>query len=225
MLARLLITTALLLVVAPAAQAAESVRWGHAPDGNPLLTSPGEPGRTLVQWWACSPSEACRAIGPAPDNSYALQDPQLAPGTTARGTYFEGMGFDFDERSPMWMGQVTARNHPRVVGSLRVGRPLVPKGALWSGGWADDTSTLALVACPASARATCEYLLTAQKTVTGPGPRTLGRKHRGWYVYAVDHRVPADGPAPDLRPGPAPRPAATPLLAVSERRGVVRSAS
>ena len=125
----------------------------------------------------------------------------------------------------MWMGRVAARNHPRVTGSLRVGQRLRPTAALWSGGWADDRSTLALVACPESAKATCEYLTTADGAVTGPGGRTLLAKHRAWRVYAVDYRTPADGPAPALRAGPAPRPVASALVAGSEKSGLVRSAS
>ncbi|WP_121249961.1 hypothetical protein [Solirubrobacter pauli] len=222
------------VAAAPTAHAAETVRWGLAPDGQPLLTVTGDV-PSVMQWWTCPPSEACRALIAPGTGSSAFRDiVQLAPGEAARGTFFEGTGYTsvggsagvalVEERSPMWMGRVGPRNHPRVTGSLRVGQRLRPVGALWSGGWADDGSTLALVACPASTRATCEYLVTAQNTVTGPGPRTLTRKHRGWLVYAVDHRTPADGPAPELEPGPASRPIASPVVAVSKPSGLVRSA-
>lgn len=229
MLQRLLISAVFLLCTAPAAHAAGGVNWGLTPDGNPLL-APATSGRAVMTWWVCPPSEQCREA-PAPkthDGGLWWVSP-YAPGEVARGTIFEGDGFivegavnaRVEQRSPMWMGRLTARSRPRVAGVLRVGQHVRPVGAIWAGGWADDTSTLALVAC----RTACEYLVKPDGTVSGPGPRALKRKHRGWSVYAVDHRAPADGPAPALNAGPVPRPVASALLAVSKRFGVVRSAA
>lgn len=228
MLTRLLTSAALLLAVVPAARAADGVRWTHTPQGDPLLSPTASDGAYLT-WWVCPPSEACRAALSPAGSAYFTGDARLAPGASARGTFFETDGFvgkaEVRERSPMWLGRVAVRRAPRVTGTLRVGQPVRPEAAAWSGGWADDAGTLALVACPASARASCEYLTTKRGAVTGSGARTLRRKHRGWHVYAVEHRRAADDAVPDLKAGPAPRPVASTLVAVSRKRGLVRSAS
>jgi hypothetical protein len=95
--------------------------------------------------------------------------------------------------------------------------PLVP---VW---WMCPTTVM--VACPASARAQCEYLTGPGGAVAGSGPRRLLRKHAGWYVHTVEYRWSRDGGAPSFAAGRASRPAASTLVAVSERRGPVKRAS
>jgi len=234
MLQRLFITAVVLLLAAPAARAETGVPiWGLSPEGNPFLSVPVAAANEVVylQWWTCPPAQACAKYTPPGTDPNAWDfhgSPTFAPGDSARGTFFEVDGLPLKhatgDRSPMWMGRLTARNHPRILGKPRVGQKLQPVGALWAGGWANDLSTFALVACPASRRAWCEYLTRADGSIAGPGPRTLTAKQRGWYVYALDYRTPASGPPQDLRVGPIPRPVASAAVAVSRRLGPVRSA-
>src|SRR5262249_13158336 len=87
-----------------------------------------------------------------------------------------------------------------------------PVAARWTGGWGDETSTLAIVGCPGRDRNDCQVL--------GTGPLT----HGGWYLYAVDYRTAADVTAPPVFPAPGvtvPRPVASALVAVSTPIGPV----
>jgi hypothetical protein len=215
MLRRLLIGAGLLLAAAPSAHAA--VKWELTPAGDPRGAI--DEISFASDWWTCPPAEQCRKAAVA--NAFE-------PGASARGTFFEVDYMDYDSsdwssyrRSPMWLGRVTARNHPRVIGSLRAGQSVGPVGALWSGGWADDVTTTVMVACPASARAQCEYLTGPHGEVTGTGPRRLQEKHVGWSVYAVQYRERA---ARVVAAGVAPRPVASALVGVSKRHGPVRRA-
>ena len=210
----LLIALALLFAAPFAAQASDGP-WGLTPAGDPLLTASPDSSAQATQWWACPPADQCRIVA---------GDARFEPGATARGTVFEvNLTWPF-ERSPMWMGRVAALNHPRLLGTLRTGQKVWPVGALWVGGWVDDMTTSVVVACPASQRAQCEYLNGPGAATTGSGPRELLAKYVGWYVYAIQYRTPHDSAAPSFPAGPAPRPVASALVAVSERRGPIKRA-
>ncbi len=66
-------------------------------------------------------------------------------------------------------------------GAAAVGSTVTPVGASWSGGWGNETSALAVIACSSHQRTDCE-------PVSGP----LAPKYGGWYLYGVDTRLPGD---------------------------------
>jgi hypothetical protein len=210
----------MLLAAAPSVAHASAVSWGFTTAGDPRLAYAGD---TLyaagTPWWVCPPGEQCRQFAIAPE---------AEPGATPRGSFFEADVFELSatqlttfERSPQWLGRVTARNHPRVTGWLRAGQTVRPVAALWSGGWADDVTTTTIVACPASTRAQCEYLTGPNGETTGDAPRKLQDKHSGWYLYAVQQHARTAVP---VAAGVAPRPVASALVAVSTPAGPVRRA-
>lgn len=212
----------------PTAAHASDGRWQLTPTGDPVLwisqihyvrmQAPGHP-----EWRICPPNEACRPIGGTEN--------WVEPGETAPGTVFESDFIDATgtktERSPAWQGRVALVAPPGIAGDLRVGGSARPTPASWSGGWGDELGTPLVYACPGIGRTNCELLAgSGGFSVYGTGERALLDRHAGWYVYAIEYRSARDrdpmGPlASPLPPGPAPLPAASALLAVSEPAGPV----
>jgi hypothetical protein len=181
-----------------AAQRAEVTQEIFDARGHPQLVANPVPdgGRgEVVAWRECRPGRACEEIP-----LERRDDRDIAPGATPADTRWEvDVESDTGERttdvSLPWQGRVTAAGRPRVVGRLRVGRLVRPRATDWSGGWgAGDYSLLRLEACRTRAGRRCETLSAEGMGV--PGCRdaavVLGRRHRGWWIRAVDLRYAAD---------------------------------
>ena len=101
---RLLWAAPLALVAWPAgAQAAD--RWSLTAAGDPLLTWEVDPYFGTPEWWTCR-----RRCLP-----FDAKGTRVEPGETPRGTIFESdLGYELQrhERSPVWLGRVTATVAP-----------------------------------------------------------------------------------------------------------------
>lgn len=205
---RCAIVAAVVLVSAIAgtatAQQAQITQLLFTTSGDPeLVASPtpdGEAGE-VVAWRKCPPGAACEDVPmERPD------DRQIAPGDVPAGTTFEvdvrssGTGQTTTDRSPPWGGQVTPTRAPAAEGTIRVGGIVHPIAAEWTGGWGDDRSVVGLEVCRRSTGSGCETLSSTRGGVP-TCPRTaavIGHRYRGWWVRAVDWRVPADMEFPDV---------------------------
>lgn len=177
-------------------------------DGNPqLVANPSPDGaKGSVSWAICRPgAPSCEAAG---------SDRLLEPGPQPAGTVFEAsvdyQGSVTTDRSPAWGGRVTATARPVLAGRAVVGRRVRARPARWTGGWGDESDLLLVQACRTRTPRHCVIL----------GRRGIARRYRGWYVFAVDRRLPAQAAFATAQPGL--RPAGT--VAFSAPRRVRRAA-
>ncbi len=203
---RLILAVLLGVLALPAAAQAAPPRWGLTPAGDPLLErDPVEGGGVAPwkEWWACPAGEQCRIV--------AEGTTRFEPGPTPRGTVFESVGWDATVRGPMWLGRVAATRRVRLAGDPMPGGTVTVARAAWTGGWGNEVSDRAILACPSRENANCE-----------PHAGALTEKHRGWYLYAVETlRTPAAPPVPAL----TARPAESALVSVSAPVGPVGNAA
>jgi hypothetical protein len=176
-------------LVLPGAASAEEPRahWSTFVDGNPRLWadfgfSSGDT-TPRVEWRVCPPGEGCRPLG---------ESRTLEAGETPAGSVFEADvtardGTTTHERSPVWHGRITELAPPGLAGELRTGGTLTVTPGQWSGGWGDETSGYALVACPTVGD--CEFLNNVTPhTYWTAGPYVIEQRHGGWHVYIFERR-------------------------------------
>ena len=139
-------------------------------------------------------------------------------------TIFEfDLGYELQrhERSPVWLGRVTATVAPGLEGAAVPGQSIRPLAATWTGGWGDERSVTVVLACPSPSRTDCEYLTNAGGQ-TAWGDRQVLAQHAGRYLYAVEYRTAGVVKEPALpAPGAVARPAPSALVAVSPPAGPV----
>ena len=212
---RRLLLTALLAVVAWPAGAQAADRWSRTAAGDPLLTWEIDPYFGIPEWWTCPAGDACRSTA---------KGTRVEPGETPRGTIFEsdlGYALQQHERSPVWLGRVTATVAPGLEGAAVPGQRIRPLAATWTGGWGDERSVTVVLACPSPSRTDCEYLTNAGGQ-TAWGDRQVLAQHAGRYLYAVEYRTAGVVKEPALpAPGAVTRPAPSALVAVSPPAGPV----
>ena len=196
------VAAAVLPGVARAQQAAITQRVFDL-DGNPQLVANPTPDGTkgTVSWAICRPA--------APSCDAAGSESVLEPGPQPAGTVFEA-SVDYGaqrttDRSPAWGGRVTATTRPALAGHARVGRRVRARKARWTGGWGDESDLLLVQACRTKTARHCVIL----------APRAIPRRYRGWYVFAVDRRLPAQAAFTTAQPGL--RPAATVVFSAPRR--------
>lgn len=163
-------------------------------DGNPQLVANPSPDGTKgsVSWAICLPgAAACNPAG---------SEQVLEPGPQPAGTVFEAsvdyQGSVTTDRSPAWGGRVTATARPVLAGRAVVGRRVRARPARWTGGWGDESDLLLVQACRTKTARHCVILAR----------RGIARRYRGWYVFAVDRRLPAQAAFATAQPGLRPAP-------------------
>ncbi len=172
-------------------------------DGNPqLVANPSPDGsKGSVSWAICRPA----ALSCDPAGSERV----LEPGPQPAGTVFEASvdyaGQRTTDRSPAWGGRVTATTRPVLAGRARVGRRVHARKAGWTGGWGDESDLLVVQACRTRTAKHCVIL----------APRPIPRRYRGWFVFAVDRRLPAQQAFSAAQPGL--RPARTVVFSAPRR--------
>jgi hypothetical protein len=185
--------------------------------GNPhLVANPTPDGmKGTVAWSICPPAGApCVSAGTGA---------VLAPGPQPAGTTFEAAveyaGQRTVERSAAWGGTVSAQERPVLEGRALVGAQVHVTGGRWSGGWGDEFDRLRVQACRTPAAQRCETISAPEVPGTRPNAAvTVGARHIGWYLFAVDVRTPREvvGPAIGYRDPRAIPPAGEgPVVALS----------
>jgi hypothetical protein len=203
------------VLVAAVAPASAQAYWELSPTDDPLIFAPIQVPGDDYTLKVCAPGgAACELVD-------EFTGPEYEPGETPAGTFFELWNNGvLEERSPEWKGRVTNTAPPTISGSVAVGGEVAPVGGTWSGGWANDRSTLSLVACmtpqgnacigvPAAdqCRPCVENPMRAQSSGEGPAaiPPALG----GRYLLATESRW-----SVDVRGRGIPGIAASPLWAM-----------
>ena len=189
---RLLLTLSMFLLVASPAAASQG-RWSLSSTGDPLLSEDGVQGATA--WRVCLAPAPCAPVSAGPQ------------GETAEGTVFESdrSAPQIDtERSPAWQGRVSAVAAPGLAGSLTAGGAVHPTPAVWTGGWGDEESLNAVIACPPADRGVLSLPHRCCGTGNfGLGDRPIPAAVVGWSAYSVEWRMPHDRFFPFDGPPPA----------------------
>jgi hypothetical protein len=151
--------------------------------GDPLVVA-----NASVHWLACRTPASCGRV------NLGWVD-QIAPGQTAASTRFEAVSRrgGYELTSP-WRGRLRALSPPRLVGSIRVGGRVRSEPARWTGGWSGDYDALDIEACRTPDGTGCETLdaPTVYDHPREPARTRIPAWYAGWYVQALDQRIPAD---------------------------------
>src|SRR5690349_1114942 len=170
-------------------------------DGDPFLVANFAPDGRLARpvWWRCEPRHACRRL---------RSGNPLRAGTTPPGTVFEARaayrGVTYVARTPSWTGRVRWLTRPRLLGVAAVGRRVRAVPGTWTGGWARQAveDVMRVEACPGPSPSGCVTLSVRGREFPGLGaPPLIRAAQRGWYLFAVDQRLPRDRPMLLIRYG------------------------
>ncbi len=160
---------------------------GLTGDGWPWLAgnhdAPGANGRA---WQRCAPE-----CGPVLSTAEFFEAGKTAAGTSFRLSAPDGEVV-WEDRSPVWQGQVRNMRLPTLDGQPTVGETVTPRRGRWSGGWPDDGSQIGVRACRTSKGAGCVAI--SASLVEGAGTRAsveIGSAYIGWYVGAIERRTSA----------------------------------
>lgn len=229
---RTLALAALALLAGIAAGAAVGLLAPSDPDAKTDQGAISERGLTGEGWpWLAGNPQGAGAKGRAwqrcnPECGEVISTAEfLRPGRTAAGTFFRLSAPDGDvvweDRTPVWQGQVRSTKPPTLSGQPVVGATVTPRRGSWKGGWPDDGSTVGVRACRTAKGEGCVAI--SPSLVNGAGRQTsvaIGPAYVGWYVGAIEQRtgkrgsVPAVAVAPprgtvvSRYPSPTPSPAA-----------------
>ncbi len=161
--------------------------------GNPSLIANFLPDGSLAtpRWSICPRARptGCRRV--------RTVDGVLAPGPQPAGTRFLARA-TYRSRTysatAIWHGRVRAVSLPTMSGSARFGAVLHPRAAQWVGGWGTELDQLGIEACRRSTGQQCRMLGGGELGCPDHSSNTrLGDWFTGWYVFAVDARLPRDG--------------------------------
>ena len=160
--------------------------------GDPVLVANFSPDGSLAtpRWRVCPPRPArgCDAVG--------TRNGVLEPGPEPAGTRFVANATYRGHRysaSVRWKGRIRALSAPRLVGSRRLGGVVNPIAARWAGGWRGDSDQLGVEACRWLNGRDCRMLGGGELGCPDSSSRThLGGWFTGWYLFAVDSRLPRD---------------------------------
>jgi hypothetical protein len=180
--------------------------------GNPRLVASPSPDSNLgtVSWSICLPGQASCAVA-APQ---LVSGRSLEPGQQPAGTTFEAAvdyaGQRTVARSSSWLGTVTLRTAPHLVGRAVIGRTVRVQPGTWSGGWGTERNGLRIQACPTRATTDCRTLSASPERPDPPDAAIrIPSRYAGWYLFAVNRRFArddvfalADFPPSPLRPAP-----------------------
>jgi hypothetical protein len=159
--------------------------------GHSLLVANFNPNGSLVtpHWLICSPSPRSTCM-PA-----HTRDRALDPGPRPAGTVFRAtaryLGRTYAAQVT-WHGRVTAVSRPSLAGHPRVGAQVFPIPARWRGGWGAEFDQLGVEACPTRTARRCVTVSGGQLGCPEHTPAVLRSSIKGWYVFALDARLPAD---------------------------------
>lgn len=155
-----------------------------------------------VAWSTCPPAGTlCYAAGAWQTSTGAGMGETFTAGRTAAGTVLRADGVW--EGQPIafratWLGAVTAVAPPVLRGRAVVGTRVQATAGSWSGGWGDELDALRVQACRTRAALSCATLGPVSGRLGGAtdGPVTIDARFTGWYLFAVDNRVPREVPYP-----------------------------
>jgi hypothetical protein len=184
-------------VIAPAgARPGKATGYGVAvqavfdPAGHPVLVANFTPNGSLAtpRFSVCRPDRGCESLA-------ARQGP-LRSGPEPPGTLFiaaaryRGRTYT---ASVTWLGQPHATTSPGVLGAPRKGQVLRPIAARWHGGWSGDFDQLGVEACRTASGKHCRMLGGGELGCPdGSSSPVIGDWFAGWYVFALDARLPRD---------------------------------
>ena len=91
-----------------------------------------------------------------------------------------------------WHGRVTAASRPRLLGQPRVGARVNPVRAGWTGGWGNESDQLGVEACRTKTARHCVIVSGGGLGCPDHSRAVARRAIKGWYLFALDARSPAD---------------------------------
>jgi hypothetical protein len=160
--------------------------------GDPVLGVNFEPDGSLAtpSFSICSPAGG--ACVPARSAHGELQ-----PGPEPAGTVFAASvtyKSHVYSSNVTWGGTIAALGSPSLAGASRVGARIVPIAGRWTGGWGHETDQLGVEACRTSDAVGCRMLGGGELGCPDHSSRPrIGNWYTGWYLFALDARMPADG--------------------------------
>lgn len=160
--------------------------------GDPVLVANFAPDGSLAEpsFSVCPPDGG----GCTPAES---TDRELQPGSEPAGSVFEASatfkGHVYSS-SVTWRGTVTALGPPELAGAATVGARVIPVAGRWAGGWGGESDQLGVEACRTANGTQCRQLGGGELGCPDQSSRPrIGNWYTGWYLFAIDARMPADG--------------------------------
>jgi hypothetical protein len=160
--------------------------------GNPVVVANFVPdGSLATATWAICPPQT-----PTECRSVRSQHGVVQPGAEPAGTRFvatavyESVSYT---ASAVWHGRVHALSRPSLRGPRRLNGIENRILARWAGGWGSETDQLGVEACRTASGRDCRMLGGGELYCPDATSRTrLGGWFTGWYLFALDARLPAD---------------------------------
>lgn len=160
--------------------------------GDPLLVANFSPDGSLAtpHWSICRPDAGGRCTA-------AAKNQVLRPGPEPAGTRFLATaryaGRTYSA-AVTWNGRVQALTLPSLGGIPREGGVVDPLPGQWNGGWGGEFDQLGVEACATASGTRCRMLGGGELGCPdNSSPTPLRGWFTGWYLFALDARLPRDG--------------------------------
>jgi len=147
---------------------------------------------SAIHWSMCTPPDTTVCVPLSTTNGAAKPGPEPAGTLFTMTASYQGKIYTGSET---WQGAIHAIAPAVLHGGARVGSTVNPLAASWSGGWGTERDQLGVEACRTTAGTECVMLSGGPQDCPGPHQPTaavIGTWFTGWYVFALDARVPSE---------------------------------